>query len=61
MRQGQLRDELVSVAKEIGATLIVMGRSLGPDAAFAESTQQVFAADLQNEAGIEVRILEISD
>ena len=61
VRQGQLRAELVSVAKEIGATLIVMGRSLGPDAAFEESAQQVFAADLQSETGIEVQILELSE
>ncbi len=61
VRQGSLRAELVSVAKEIGAILIVMGRSLGPDAAFEESALQVFAADLQSETGVEVRILEISD
>lgn len=61
VRQGSLRAELVSVAKEIGAALIVMGHSLGPDAAFEESALQVFAADLQSETGVEVRILEISD
>jgi nucleotide-binding universal stress UspA family protein len=61
VRQGHLRAELGIVAKEIGATLIVMGRSLGPDAAFEESALQVFAADLQNETGIEVRILELVD
>jgi len=61
VRQGQLREELVSVAKEIGATLIVMGRSHGPDAAFEESALQIFADDLESETGIEVRILETSD
>jgi len=61
VRQGQLRVELGTVAKEIGATLIVMGRSHGPDAAFKESALQSFAADLESETGIEVRILETSD
>jgi len=36
VRRGQLRGELIAVAKEIGATLIVMGRSLGPEAAFED-------------------------
>ena len=61
VRRGHLRAELGIVAKEIGATLIVMGRSLGPDAAFEESALQVFADDLQNETGIEVQILESVD
>jgi nucleotide-binding universal stress UspA family protein len=61
VRKGHLRAELVAVAKEIGATLIVMGRSLGPDAAFEDATLQAFAADLQTETGVEVRILEKSD
>ena len=61
VRRGHLRTELGIVAEEIGATLIVLGRSLGPDAAFEESALQVFAADLQNEIGIEVQILESVD
>ncbi|MES0339358.1 MAG: hypothetical protein ABUK15_04820, partial [Anaerolineales bacterium] len=61
VRQGHLQAELGIVAKEIGATLIVMGGSLGPDAAFENSALQVFAADLQTETGIEVRILGSSD
>jgi nucleotide-binding universal stress UspA family protein len=61
VRKGQLRAELVAVAKEIGATLIVMGRSLGSDAAFEDVALQVFAADLQTETSVEVRILEKSD
>lgn len=61
VRTGQLRSELIAVAGEIGATLIVMGGSLGPDAAFENESLQVFAADLQAETGVEVRILEMSD
>ena len=61
VRMGHLREELVAVAEEIGATIIVMGSSLGPDAAFEDSALQDFAADLQTETGVEVRILGKSD
>jgi len=61
VRIGQLRAELIDVAEEIGATLIVMGSSLGADAAFADSALQAFSADLQAVTGIEVRILEKRD
>lgn len=61
VRTGQLRSELIAVAEEIDATLIVMGGALGPDAAFENASLQVFAADLQAETGVEVRILEMSD
>jgi nucleotide-binding universal stress UspA family protein len=60
-RTGHLRAELIAVAKEIGATSIVMGSSLGPDAAFEDLALQAFAADLQTETGVEVRILGKSD
>ena len=61
VRKGRLRAELVVVAEEISATLIVLGRSLGPAAVFEDAALTVFAADLQTETGIEVRILEKSD
>ena len=61
VRQGQLRAELVAVAQEIGATLIVLGRSLGSAAVFEDAALQVFAADLQTETSVEVRILEKGD
>ncbi len=61
VRTGHLRAELIAVAKEIGATIIVMGSSLGPDAAFEDLALQAFAADLQTETGVEVRILGKSD
>lgn len=57
VRQGQLRDELVKVALEIGATLIVFGRPLKATAVFEEMALDVFVADLEAETGIEVRIL----
>jgi len=57
VRRGQLRAELVVVAEEIGATIIAMGRSLGPDATFDDSALRAFAADLQTKTGIDVRIM----
>jgi nucleotide-binding universal stress UspA family protein len=61
VRTGQLRAELIAVTEEVGATLIVMGVSLGPDAAFEEDALRAFAFDLQTETGVEVRFLEKSD
>jgi nucleotide-binding universal stress UspA family protein len=58
VREGRLRPELVKVAQEISATLIVFGRPGVHSAIFEESTLQAFVADLQAETGIEVRILD---
>jgi len=61
VRTGDLKAELISVAKEFDATLIAMGRSLGPDAVFENVALIAFATDLQTETGVEVRILGKSD
>jgi nucleotide-binding universal stress UspA family protein len=60
VRIGQLRAKLVDVADEIGATIIVLGRSQGSDSAFKDAAIKAFVADLQTETGVEVRILEKS-
>jgi nucleotide-binding universal stress UspA family protein len=60
VRIGELRAELVNVAEEIGATIIMMGRSQGPDSAFSDAAIKAFVSDLQAETGVEVRILERS-
>jgi nucleotide-binding universal stress UspA family protein len=57
VRQGQLWAELAATAREIGATLIVLGQPLRLTAVFEETDLQAFAADLQAETGVEVRIL----
>jgi nucleotide-binding universal stress UspA family protein len=57
VRQGQLKEELAEVAREVGATLIVFGRPLKPTAFFDESALQEFVGDLQTETGIEVRVV----
>jgi nucleotide-binding universal stress UspA family protein len=56
VRRGRFRAELVSTARELGATLIVLGRPVGHTAIFEEETLQTFAEGLQAETGIEVRI-----
>jgi len=61
VRNGQLRTELVAVAEEISATLIVMGSSGELDAAFENAELQIFADSLQAETGIEVQILKTDD
>ena len=58
VRKGRLRAELVKVAHEISATLIVFGRPRKQTAIFEKDTLRKFTADLQAETGIEVRILE---
>ncbi len=57
VRSGELKDELIAVATEIAAALIVLGRSHGPEAAFENAALQVFAEDIQAETGVEVAIL----
>ena len=58
VRQGQIWKEMAAAAQELGATLIVLGRPAGPTAHFDETAIQAFAAGLQAETGVEVRILE---
>lgn len=57
VRRGQLRTELAAAAKEMGATLIVLGGSLGTDAVFEDAALRAFASNLEDETGIETRII----
>ncbi|MEJ2737487.1 MAG: universal stress protein [Anaerolineae bacterium] len=57
VRRGRLRSELASAARELGATLIVLGRPSRHSAVFEHDTLQAFAAGLQAETGIQVRIV----
>ncbi len=57
VRRGHYRSELVFAAQELGATLIILGRPFGHAAIFEDETLQAFADGLQDETGIEVRIL----
>lgn len=57
IRHGHLRPELIKAARELSATLIVLGRPRGRTAIFDEANLQLFAADLALETGAEVRLL----
>lgn len=57
VRHGQLRTELAAAAREVGATLIVLGRSRAGTAVFDEGALLAFADRLQAETGAEVRVL----
>jgi nucleotide-binding universal stress UspA family protein len=57
VRCGRFRLELVAAAQDLGATLILLGRPHGQTAVFEEETLSAFAAALQNETGIKVRVL----
>jgi hypothetical protein len=57
VRRGRLRPELVAAAHELDATTILLGRPLGSTAIFEQDTLQAFAAGLEAETGIEVRIV----
>ncbi len=57
VRHGRLRTELAVAARQVGATLIVLGSPLGETAAFDDKSLQALAAHLQAETGVEVRIL----
>jgi nucleotide-binding universal stress UspA family protein len=58
VRQGQLLEELVAAAQEIGATLVVLGRPLAGTGVFDEAAFLPFAARLRAELGVDVHILE---
>ncbi len=58
VRQGQIGEEMAAAARQMGATLIVLGRPVGSTAHFDEKALQSFAEHLRAETGIEVAILQ---
>lgn len=58
VRQGQIRQEMGAAARQMGATLIVLGRPAGSTAHFDEDALQSFADSLRAETGIDVYILD---
>jgi nucleotide-binding universal stress UspA family protein len=56
VRRGRLRPELAALARERDATLILLGRPLERTAVFEEDALQAFAAGLEAETGVEVRV-----
>jgi nucleotide-binding universal stress UspA family protein len=58
VRHGRLRDELLAVAREVGATLVVLGRPRAGVPVFDDDDNlRSFIARLGDQTGAEVRIL----
>jgi hypothetical protein len=57
VRRGRLGSELVAAVRDLGISLVVLGRPMSHTAVFEEDALQAFAAALQAETGVEVRIL----
>lgn len=57
VRRGRLRPELVAAVREMGITLIVLGQPGGQAAVFEDETLPAFAAAIQAETGVPVRIV----
>lgn len=58
VRPGQLPAELAAAAREIDATLVLLGRPLRETAVFELTALQELCKRLQAETGVEVRIVE---
>ena len=58
VRRGQFAAELAAAAREIDATLVLLGRPLRETAVFELSALQALCRRLQAETGVEVRIVE---
>jgi nucleotide-binding universal stress UspA family protein len=57
VRRGMLAHELIAAVRDLGISLVVLGRPMRQTAVFEEDALQDFAASLQAETGVEVRIL----
>jgi nucleotide-binding universal stress UspA family protein len=57
VRHGHVQAELVAAARELGATVIVLGRPREGASVFNDEALHSFATHLQAETGAEVRIL----
>jgi len=60
IRRGPLRTELMRVAQEVRASLIVLGYPKGEEARFDEADFQSFVSELTTKTGAEVVIVEPS-
>lgn len=56
-REGTVREELMETAKEEAVDMIVLGKPGGPESRFRLADLESFAADLEKETGVPVRIL----
>jgi nucleotide-binding universal stress UspA family protein len=57
IRHGHLHAEVIAAARELGISLVVLGRPQGPTAIFDETDQEGFAAEIEERTSAEVRIV----
>jgi nucleotide-binding universal stress UspA family protein len=57
-RKGEVREELKKAAREEGISLVVLGRPAGAESVFQWAEMEAFAAEIEEETGIPVVILE---
>lgn len=57
VRQGELRRELKLAVRQEHADVVVMGQPVGDESAFRLAALESFAAEIEEETGVEVRIV----
>ena len=57
LRHGHLQAELIAAARQLGATLVVLGRPREEASVFDDEALHTFATRLRAETGAEVRVL----
>jgi nucleotide-binding universal stress UspA family protein len=57
LREGDLLEELVRAAREQEASLVVLGRPAESESVFEMAGLEDFAAEIEEQAGVETRIL----
>jgi nucleotide-binding universal stress UspA family protein len=57
IRRGRLQAEIITAARDLDATIVVLGKPGGGAPVFDDDALRSFAMRLQNETGAEVRVL----
>lgn len=57
LRQGNFRQELKKAAVELEVALVLLGRPVGKESAFAMEELESFAAEIERETGVETRVI----
>ena len=52
-RKGIVREEIINAARDVGATLVILGRPAGKQSAFQMSSLRAFADEIERETGAE--------
>jgi RNase H-fold protein (predicted Holliday junction resolvase) len=55
--KGEMREELKKVARREDVSLVVLGRPAGEESVFQLASLQAFAKQLQDEIGVEAKIV----